>query len=203
LIFSENLLIASVFFNYYLFYLLSVNYLNQSMDFAAFDVDGLGGCRGTIVFALATTDALVFVDGRDTVDHLDGLGGTMTLAEATADAVVLEDHGVADADGRLLPFTNMLDSSRGAELAAAGAGEAAEALVESHGGLQEAVEAGGGAQHMLGALAYTKLAGGATTLEVFEANGASRLQRGFALGDGFVLDKGHTGGGFLLLGMED
>ena len=115
------------------------------MYLAAFDIDGLCGCRRTVILTLATTDALVLMDGRDTVNHLDGLGGAVALAEAAADAVVLEDHGVADADGGLFLLADRLDGSRRAELAAAGAGEAAEPLVESHGGLQKAVETGGGA----------------------------------------------------------
>lgn len=172
------------------------------MYFAAFDVDGLGGRRGAVVFTLAAADALVFMDGGDAVDHLDGLSGAMSLAEATTDAVVLEDHGIADADGCFLFFTNRLNSARGTELAAASAGKSAETLIESHNGLQESVEAGGRTQHMLGTFSNTKLAGGAAALKVLKADGASRFQRGLALGDGLVFNESHTCGGFLLLGVE-
>lgn len=172
------------------------------MYFAAFDVDGLGGRRGAVVFTLAAADALVFMDGGDAVDHLDGLSRAMALAEATADAVVLEDHGESNADGGFFILADRLDSTRGTELAAASAGKSAETLVESHNGLQESVEAGGRTQHMLGAFSNTKLAGSAATLEVFKADSASRLQGSLSLGDGLVLDEGHTCGGFLLLGVE-
>jgi hypothetical protein len=56
---------------------------------------------------------------------------------------------------------------------------------------------------MLGTFSNTKLAGGAAAQKVLKADGASRFQRGLALGDGLVFNESHACGGFLLLGMED
>lgn len=172
------------------------------MGFASFHEDGLGGCRRTIVLALAAADALVLVDRGNAVDHLDGAGGAVTRTKAAADAVVLQHHSVADTDGRLLLLADVLDGARGAEFAAAGAGYTAEALVEDHRGLHKTIESRAGSQHMLGAFADAKLAGGTAALEVLQADGSGRFQRCLAFGYRLILDEGKARSDFLFLRVE-
>ena len=123
------------------------------MALAAFDIDGCHGPCGAIVLAGAATEATGFVDGGLAVDHHDGRRRTVAGAGTAADAVVRQHYGMANTDGGLLLFVNRLDGAGGAHLAATRAGGAAVALVESHVGLHEGGEFGGGAQHLLGALA--------------------------------------------------
>ena len=139
------------------------------MAFTAFDIDGCHGACRAVVLAGATSKTLALVDGGTAVDHHDGRRRTVAGAGTAANAVVRQHHGMANTDGGLLLFVNRLDGTCRAYLTATRAGRAAVALVESHVGLHERGEFGGGAQHLLGALANAELAGGAVGIEVFDA----------------------------------
>ena len=145
------------------------------MTLTTLNIDGCHGARGTIIFAGAATETLTLVNGRLSVNHQDGLGGAMTGTGTAADAIVWQHHSMADGNGSLLLFINMLDSTGRTHLATTGTSGAAVALIKSHIRLHEGGEFGGRTQHFLGTLAYTKLAGGAAALKVFQRDSSCGL----------------------------
>lgn len=172
------------------------------MVLAAFHVDSGHGAGGTIIFTSATAETTVLVDGGHAVDHQDGSGGAMAGAGTATDTIVRQHHRTAHADGSLLFFVDGTDGIRGADLATTRAGQTTVALVESHIGLHKRSQVCGGAQHLFGALAHTKLTSGAMRLEMLQANSTRRFQRHISLGHLLVLNDGESAVKLLFLSLK-
>lgn len=182
------------------------------MDFTAFDVDSAGGTCGAVIFAGSAADTNGFVDGNDGVSrvsghHLDGPRRTMARTGVAVDtlseeAVGRNCNGMSDGNGTLGLGVDGVDSSRGTDMAAAGAVGRTEALLEGKLGLHEGGEGGGGTQDAVGTLADTELTGGAMGGKMLLPCRAERSQRILALGLMLTLEGGETTVNGLLLCLQ-
>ena len=185
------------------------------MDFMPFYIDGAHRTGRAVVFAGTAADALLRIDGRDleflvvlALHHLDGVDRAVAGAVAAADlvavhdAVLGNDHGMADLDGALVGHAfHQADGAGRADFGAAGAFDAAEAFVEGHFRLHQAVQPGRGPQHLVRAFAHAELAGGAVAVEILLAHGTGRHGRSRTRRHLLVFKLRYAFGQFPLLGI--
>ena len=182
--------------------------------FAALHVDcAEGACRAKVLAGPAP-DATFLVHnrylGRIGVGgigrhHQYGPGRTVagTVAAVYAvgqrHAVLLYPHGVPYLCGRLVGQADGADGPGGADFGTTVALGAAVSAFVGHLGLHQAEQAGGGAQHLVGADRYAQLATGAMLGEVACAQCSRRHDGGEPPGGLLVLDDGQAAVHLLLL----
>jgi hypothetical protein len=125
--------------------------------------EGTGGADIFACTAAQATFGIYHGDARSILSfallyHFDCAVGTVTLAVVAADAILVGDavvgypHCRTNFCGAFLFGNDRLDGPVGTDVGTGGAGGTAEAALERHFGLHQAVEAARWAQHVVGTL---------------------------------------------------
>lgn len=172
------------------------------MDLVALNIDGREGTSGTKVLARTTADTTALVDHRNLgtrliaigTNHLDSTTRTMAGTVATRmtigqrHTVLCHPHGMTQLRRGLLCQRDQSDSTGWANRRTGVALDTAVAVLVTHNGLHERGQIRRRMQHIVRALADTKLASRTMLLEIARRDRTRRRDRCHALGCNLIFD---------------